>query len=193
MDMDRVRLQCAPEPRVLRNPAKSRDAQSPIRRIPAYLVRRLHLICTAMVAEAVEGEGLTMLQWAVLVHIHATPDIDQSRLAETASTDKTNTGRLVDQLELKGLVERRPHGSDRRAWMLRLTTRGEQLRRRLRPRALVSQERLLSCLNAKERNVFLDLLTRVVDAHETYIRPGAGRRKPRARNQAAAKPSEDRQ
>lgn len=145
-----------------------------------------------MVAEVVEEEGLTMLQWAVLVHIHARPDIDQSRLAETASTDKTNTGRLVDQLEVMGLVERLPHGSDRRAWMLRLTMRGEQLRRRLRPRALASQERLLSCLNEKERNVFLGLLTRVVDANESYIRPGAGRRKPRARDQAGATPSENR-
>jgi len=61
----------------------------------------------------------------------------------------------------------------------------------LRPRALDSQERLLSCLNVKERNAFLDLLTRVVDANETYIRPGAGRRKPRARNEAAARPSEN--
>lgn len=177
---------------MFRNPAEGGEAQSPIRRIPAYLVRRLHLICTAMVAEVVEEDGLSMLQWAVLVHIHWTPDIDQSRLAETASIDKTNTGRLVDQLEAMGLVERRPHGSDRRAWMLRLTTRGQQLRRRLGPRALVSQERLLSCLNVKERNAFLDLLTRVVDANEGYIRPGAGRRKPRARNEAAAKPSENR-
>src|ERR1051326_9221338 len=100
--MDRARLQCAPEPRVLRNPAKSRDPQFPIRRIPAYLVRRLHLICTAMVAEAVEGEGLTMLQWAVLVHIHATPDIDQSRLAATASTEQTNTGRRRRHVGTKG-------------------------------------------------------------------------------------------
>ena len=49
-----------------------------------------------------------MSQWAVLTIIENHPEIDQSRLAEVVSIDKTNTGRLVDQLEAKGLVERRP-------------------------------------------------------------------------------------
>ncbi len=119
-----------------------------------------------------------MLQWAVLIHIAAQADIDQSRLAEMVSIDKTNTGRLVDQLESMGLVERRPNGADRRAWMLRLTRIGQEVERRLRPRARASQDRLLSCLAARDREIFVDLLGRVVAANEAYIRPGAGRRKP---------------
>jgi len=156
----------------------SKHIESPFWHIPAFLVRRLQLICTAIVAEAVEAENLSMPQWAVLVHIAEMPDIDQSRLAEMASIDKTNTGRLVDQLESMALVERRPNGADRRAWMLRLTPRGQELRRRLQPRALASQKSLLSCLTAKERETFVGLLCRVVAANDTYIRPGAGRRKP---------------
>ena len=121
-----------------------------------------------------------MLQWAVFVHIDAKPDIDQSRLAEMVSIDKTNTGRLVDQLEAMGLVERRPNGADRRAWMLRLTSRGQQMRRRLQPKSVAAQERILSCLTSKERQTLLGLLDRLVTANESYIRPGAGRRKPRS-------------
>jgi DNA-binding MarR family transcriptional regulator len=153
----------------------------PYRRVPAYLIRRLHMICTAVVAEAFEDEDMPMGQWAVLTIIESHPEIDQSRLAEVVAIDKTNTGRLVDQLEAKGLVERRPNDSDRRVWMLRCTPLGRKIRKRLRPRALATQERLLSCLKPAQRELLIDLMSHVVMANEKYVRPGAGRRKPKSR------------
>ena len=87
---------------------EAKPAPQPYRRAPAYLIRRLHMICNAMVAEEFEDEDMPVSQWAVLTIIENHPEIDQSRLAEVISFDKTNTGRLVDQLEAKGLVERRP-------------------------------------------------------------------------------------
>lgn len=156
-------------------------ASAPYRRVPAYLIRRLQMISTAVVAEEFEDEDMPVAEWAVLTMIDSHPEIDQSRLAEVASIDKTNTGRLVDQLEAKGLVERRPHDSDRRVWLLRCTPLGHKIRRRLRPRALATQHRLLSCLQPVDRELFIDLMSRVVMANEKYVRPGAGRRKPKSR------------
>ena len=158
--------------------------------IPAYLARRLQLICTAVVTEVVKSENLNMLQWVVLAHISRGPDIDQSSLADIASIDKTSIGRLVDQLEAMSLVERRANGRDRRVWMLRATPRGQEVRRRVGPKTVAEQERLLSCLTAKERASFLRLFRRVVAANDGLIRPGAGRRKPTAREQAPDRSSE---
>jgi len=169
----------------------TQQSGSPFWHIPAFLIRRLQLISTAVVAEAVADAKLTMPQWAILVHIDELPDVDQSRLAEMACFDKTSTGRIVDQLEAVGLVERRPDGTDRRAWMLRVTAQGHQLRRKLTPRSKASQERLLSCLSAKEQQVFVALLRRVVVANERYTRPGAGRRNASSRRKAAG-PSDNR-
>ena len=156
-------------------------ASPPYRRVPAYLIRRLHMISTAIVAEAFEDDDMPVSQWAVLTIIESHPEIDQSRLAEVVAIDRTNTGRLVDQLEAKGLVERCPHGSDRRVWLLRCTPLGHKTRKRLRARALATQERLLSCLEAGKRELFIDLMSQVVIANEKYVRPGAGRRKPKSR------------
>jgi len=155
------------------------EPASPYRRIPAYLIRRLQMVSTAMMAETFEDEDMPLSEWAVLTIIDNHPEIDQSRLSEIVSIDKTNTGRLVDQLEAKGLVERRPNGSDRRVWMLRCTRLGQKTRKRLLPRALATQERLLSCLKPENRELFIDLMSQVVVANEKYIRPGAGRRKPK--------------
>lgn len=156
-------------------------ASRPYRRVPAYLIRRLQMISNAIVAEELEGEGMSVSEWAVLTMIENHPEIDQSRLAEVASIDRTNTGRLVDQLEAKGLVERRPNHSDRRVWLLRCTPLGQKTRKRLRPRTLATQDALLSCLEPAQRKVFIDLMLRVVTANEKYVRPGAGRRKPKSR------------
>jgi DNA-binding MarR family transcriptional regulator len=157
------------------------SAAPPYLRVPAYLIRRLQMISTAMIAEEFEDEDMPVSQWAVLTIIDNNPEIDQSRLAGVVSIDKTNTGRLVDQLEAKGLVERRANDSDRRVWMLRCTPLGHKTRKRLRPRALATQERLLSCLEPAQRERFIDLMSHVVMANEKYVRPGAGRRKPKSR------------
>jgi len=163
------------------SPIEAEPSPQPYRRVPAYLIRRLQMISTAIVAVAFEDEDMPVSQWAVLSMIDNHPEIDQSRLAELVSIDKTNTGRLVDQLEAKGLVERRPNDSDRRVWMLRCTPLGHKTRKRLRPRALATQERLLSCLEPAQRDLFIDLMSHVVIGNEKYIRPGAGRRKPKSR------------
>jgi DNA-binding MarR family transcriptional regulator len=60
-----------------------------------------------------------------------------ARLAETLSCDASNVTGLVDRLESRGLVERRPSQGDRRVKVLQLTSsgsrvRGELLRRTMR-------------------------------------------------------------
>ena len=156
----------------------SKAAGQPIyRRVPAYLIRRLQLISVTILAEALEGEDMPVPQWAVLTGIYFHPDIDQSKLSDIVSIDRTNTGRFVDRLEAKGLVERRASEADRRVWMLRCTSRGRKLRERLIDRARASQDALLSTLSKTEQMQFIDLMERVVSANESHVRPGAGRRR----------------
>jgi DNA-binding MarR family transcriptional regulator len=153
---------------------------APYRRVPAYLIRRMQMISSSIFAEAFEGERMSLSEWAVLTMIENHPDIDQSRLAEIVSIDRVNTGRLVDELESKDLVERRADQADRRVWRLRCTRRGLATRKQLLPRALASQDKLLACLRPKDRKIFTELMFQIVTANEKYVRPGAGRRKRKA-------------
>jgi DNA-binding MarR family transcriptional regulator len=156
---------------------------APYERVPAYLIRRMQMISTSIIAEAFEGEDMSLSEWAVLTIVDNHPDIDQSRLAETVSIDRVNTGRLVDELESKGLIERRFDETDRRIWRLRCTRRGLHTRKRLLPHALAAQDRLLACLRPQDRKVIIDLMFQIVTANEKYIRPGAGRRKRKAKSE----------
>jgi DNA-binding MarR family transcriptional regulator len=159
------------------------DLVVPYERVPAYLIRRLQMISNSIIAEAFEAENMSLSEWAVLTMIDNHPDIDQSGLAEIVSIDRVNTGRLVDELELRGLVERRLDEADRRVWRLRCTRRGLHTRKRLLPCALASQDRLLACLGPQDREMFIEFMFQIVTANEKYIRPGVGRRKRKAKSE----------
>ena len=88
---------------------------------------------------------------------------------------------MIDALEKSGLVKRQTDPGDRRSRQLFLTRRGTELRRRLRPSMLEAQERVLAPLTKTEREALLDMLARVIEANNSYARPGIGRRKPRRR------------
>jgi DNA-binding MarR family transcriptional regulator len=148
----------------------------PFERAPIYLVRRLHQICTGALAEALDG-ALMPLEWAVLTHVHRKPGLDQKTLVESAGIDRSHTSRIIDELERKGLLQRKVNGRDRRAHALVVTQRGAAARARLRVRALASQELVLAPLTDAERETLFDLLNRLIAANARYARPGADRRK----------------
>ena len=65
--------------------------------------------------------GLTRSQCSVLAHLAPHDGIQQGALAEILEVEPITLTRLVDRLEEMGLVERRPHATDRRIRLLRLT------------------------------------------------------------------------
>ncbi|WP_244518738.1 MarR family winged helix-turn-helix transcriptional regulator [Parapedobacter composti] len=70
--------------------------------------------------------GITVDQWAVLKSLKLHADLSQKELAEYCGKDQPTLTRIVDLLENKKLVERRPHPADRRSFVVHLTPVGEQ-------------------------------------------------------------------
>ena len=159
-------------------PNPGTETPAPVQPTPSALARRLHQICAAVVADALQETELTPLQYAVLAYLYVSPDVDQISLAERLGIDPASTSQLVDHLERSGLLDRRVNGEDRRARLLRLTQRGVKLRERLQPIGRAAEARILSSLTAAERDTLISLLIRVVAANRVHARPGAGRRKP---------------
>jgi DNA-binding MarR family transcriptional regulator len=157
------------------------DDGIPIRKVAAPLARRFQQVCASIIAEALDGTSIVQLEYAALIFIEDVPGIDQRRLAEAMGVDRNNASLLLEQLETKGLVLRRINGTDRRARELFLTRKGKALCHRVRPTLRAANERILAPLAPPEREVFLDMLVRVVVGNRVHARPGAGRRKPASR------------
>jgi len=154
----------------------------PVRRNALALARRFFQISIAMVADPVVEGNLTPLQMGVLAYVNkenGEPGIDQVGLAARLGIDRNNAGVVALELEKKGLIERRVSSADRRARHLYLTPKGEKTYHRLAPDIRAAIDRILAPLQSRERELLLDLLTRVIQENAAYARPGAGRRKRR--------------
>jgi DNA-binding MarR family transcriptional regulator len=154
----------------------------PVRRVATALARRFNQICVTLSADSVAAADLTPMQFAVLAYLNkrdGQPGIDQNGLAARLGVERSLVSLLVEELGSRGLVERSVNGADRRARILRLTPRGEAAFDRLRRNNAAANERVLDPLTAKERELFLDMLIRVIKRNTAYARPGAGRRKRR--------------
>jgi MarR family transcriptional regulator for hemolysin len=65
-------------------------------------------------------KGMTRAQWGILLWLERQPGISQKELAELLEVEPISVARLVDRLEARGMVERRPDPKDRRIWRLHL-------------------------------------------------------------------------
>ena len=70
---------------------------------------------------------MTRAQWIVLVRLDQQPGLSQNELAAIVEVEPITIARLVDRLEKRGLVERRPDAKDRRVWRLHLRPAAQPL------------------------------------------------------------------
>jgi MarR family transcriptional regulator for hemolysin len=64
--------------------------------------------------------GMTRAQWVILARLERQPGMSQNELAALAEVEPITIARLVDRLEARGFVERRPDPHDRRLRRLHL-------------------------------------------------------------------------
>ena len=66
------------------------------------------------------AQGMTRAQWGILLWLERQPGLSQKELAELLEVEPISVARLVDRLEARRMVERRPDPKDRRIWRLHL-------------------------------------------------------------------------
>src|SRR6195952_82144 len=66
------------------------------------------------------SHGMTRAQWAILIRLDRQPGLSQKELSELLEVEPITVARLIDRLEARGMVERRPDPRDRRIWRLHL-------------------------------------------------------------------------
>jgi DNA-binding MarR family transcriptional regulator len=89
-----------------------------------YLLKHAQQNFAEIGARALEPLGVTGRQLAVLVVLDAAEPLSQLEAAKELGVDRTTMVALVDELEDKGLVERRRSPDDRRKNIVELTALG---------------------------------------------------------------------
>lgn len=122
----------------------------------------------------VRSLGLTRTQWLALVRVHRQPGASQSELADMMEIEKAPAGRIIDRLEEKSWIERRPDPADRRVNRIYLTALGERIHAAITPIAEATVHDALAELSRADRKHVTQLMARVKLRLSTLAEVGIG-------------------
>jgi MarR family transcriptional regulator, transcriptional regulator for hemolysin len=95
----------------------------PVHNFQRDLMFLLHDVARLMRLDAdkrARAHGMTRAQWGILIWLERQPGLSQKELSEMLEVEPITVARLIDRLEARGMVERRPDPKDRRIWRLHL-------------------------------------------------------------------------
>ncbi|MFE5411090.1 MarR family winged helix-turn-helix transcriptional regulator [Microbacterium sp. NPDC056569] len=124
----------------------------------SFLLARANAIALAAGNAALAEHGLKARSYSVLVLTSGGARPSQRELAEFLRLDPSQVVSLVDELQTRGLVERRPDPADRRANVVVATDAGRALVGEARESARAAEERVHAELSASERATLATLL-----------------------------------
>ena len=107
------------------------------------------------------ARGMTRAQWVILARLSRQPGLSQNELAAICEVEPITVGRLVDRLEARGLVERRPDPTDRRVNRLHLLSAAQPILEEIASYKEALHEELLGELEENERAALLDALLHI--------------------------------
>ena len=153
---------------LIRPQGSSRNESIPLiyRHAEFHLARRYHKICNASLLTITQAEALTGIEYALLASLDDAPRLTLDGLALRTGLDETEAANILRCLCDKGLVARSADPVNTDVTTFKLTSRGLDIRVRLRPIIAAAADQIVAPLSDQERGTLRELLSRIVQAHE---------------------------
>lgn len=132
--------------------------ETPLGRNLEFLISDVARLMTREYDRKVRDLNLTRSQWWVLVFLIRYDGHNQTELADVLDIGKVALGGLLDRLEAKGWVERRPDATDRRAKRVYLTEQVKPLIREMQERGKEVHRQLTSGMARDDQDRLVALL-----------------------------------
>ena len=116
------------------------------------------------------GYDVTPEQWGVLARLRGHEGASQTQLGEKTLKDRHNITRILNLLEKRGYVERRPDETDKRVYRIFLTETGRAAQEELAPIVLEHRKSIFKGLGYEDRQTMRNLLERIVKNIERRLR-----------------------
>ena len=131
-----------------------------------YVLRRAQLVVFQDFFAAFAPFDIRPAQFSVLTVIEHNPGLTQSQVAGALGIKRMNFVGMLDELETRGLAERRQTARDKRAYALYLTAEGAALMRRLKPILKAHESRMVAKVGEQGREALIGLLRQIADGRE---------------------------
>jgi DNA-binding MarR family transcriptional regulator len=128
-----------------------------------YLLVQLGFHVARRTSEGLAPLGLEPRQFGMLTRLAANEGRSQQAIGELLGLNATRMVFLVDELEQRGLVERRRNPADRRSYALYLTDLGRARLREAQQAAAGSEGQIGASLTGQQRTQLTRLLRRLAE------------------------------
>ena len=131
-----------------------------------YHLRRAQIRFFNDYENSMGGVQITPGQFGVITLIAANPGLTQSTLARAIGIERFTMVAVIDVLESRSLVERRPSPVDGRSYALVLSDEDSDMLEQLKPMVLEHEKRVTANLDSEERSQLLRILSKLT--HERH-------------------------
>ena len=142
-------------------PASATTGSQASRRL-GYLFKHAGRLMAELNDAVLAPFGIEPRELGILIVIDSYEPASQQQVAERIGIDRTTMVAMLDTLEAKGLLSRRPDTEDRRRNVVELTPAGHDILSRAVAASDTAEAELLAPLSPEEAKQLRDLLARVV-------------------------------
>jgi DNA-binding MarR family transcriptional regulator len=127
-----------------------------------YLIKRSWVAIQRDLRELLLGFDLSQRSMSVLSVVIGNPDINQSDVAAALSIERSGMVVIVDELEGLNLIRRERALTDRRAYALRATLKGQQVLEKVNAAIIAHEDRVFANISSAERQTLHAILLKLV-------------------------------
>jgi DNA-binding MarR family transcriptional regulator len=130
---------------------------------PAFLLAQVGAHAASLFGDRLSVLELAPADAGVLRLLQMAAGISQQELAARLQIHPSRLVAMLDNLEQRRLVERKPNSEDRRLYSLHLTPEGHSMLERIGQIARQHQQALCAALSGEERERLTELLRKIAD------------------------------
>ncbi|WP_435590679.1 MarR family winged helix-turn-helix transcriptional regulator [Nocardia sp. bgisy118] len=129
-----------------------------------FIVRKVWLNMRAAIGEELKEFGLSTSQYATLMMTAAQPGMSVADIAREVASTRQAANEMIGGLEKEGLIERRPHPTDRRTHQIQVTEAGMQRYAAARVAVARREAELEAGLTPAQRKAIREWMSGIADA-----------------------------
>ena len=130
-----------------------------LKSLAGYLIRQAQLWVFQDFDETLAPIDIRPVQYSILTVIKENPGLSQMALSQVLGIVRSGVVPLLDELELRRLLKRTAHASDRRSHALHLTAEGSALLERADALVQQHENRLIQKVGSRGHKQLIEILT----------------------------------
>ena len=114
--------------------------------------------------------GITRVQWAALISINNSENLIQAQLAQMMNIKASTVVRIIDRMEVNGLITRSERPKDRRKIILSITKKGVDYVNRLSSKVVDVNKSIIKNVTKEELDVFNNIREKIMENISTILK-----------------------